>query len=155
MPWGPEWWALANPIPAAADVCVPSSPPKLPVPPFSRVTESIMCQCPPWSISLCFPGGPGWVCTIRTQRTHESTDRHLSHYLCSCKGWLLAEETGQRPEQGLLSLEQLQLVRVGTHRSFPSVSAPLERYSSFKKHLSILKILWDPYTEGTREKIYS
>lgn len=32
--------------------------------PPSRGTESIMCQCPLLSISLCFPGGQGWMCTI-------------------------------------------------------------------------------------------
>lgn len=59
-----------------------------------------------------------------THRSQRLTDRCLSHSLCSCKGWLLAEEMGQWPEQGLLSLEQLQLLplhlwAMGTHSSFP------------------------------------
>lgn len=52
-----------------------------------------------------------------THRSYRAMDRSVSHYLYSCKGWLLAEEMGQQPEQGLLSCEQLQLLLFLTQKA--------------------------------------
>lgn len=152
MPWGPERWALANLIPAAADVRVTSSLSVLPVPASEQGHRKHNVPVPSLLYLPVLPWGTRMDvhhCTS-PQRSHGSMDRCLSHYLCSCRGDFL------QPEQGLLSLEQLQQLLLytglGTYSSFPRLSASLEQHSSFLKYLNICTILWDPYTAGTREK---